>query len=185
MSRRPPNEDRSECAALVTLYESNVDDLYRFCLARTGSRQLAEDATSEAFLAAARTHAAGNGAEVDRPWLFVVARRRIVDQWRATERHRRRTERMRHHSTTAGAYEDSDLLDDGTSERVLSALRSLPTRQRAALTLRYLDEYSVTEVAEALTIEYRAAESLLARGRRSFSTAWHALAAVHYEGWNH
>jgi len=56
--------------------------------------------------------------------------------------------------------------------RVLAALRSLPHRQRTALLLRYLDEVSVSEVAEAIDTSYAGAESVLARARRSFVTAY-------------
>ncbi|MEM8745746.1 MAG: sigma factor-like helix-turn-helix DNA-binding protein, partial [Actinomycetota bacterium] len=52
-----------------------------------------------------------------------------------------------------------------------AALASLPERQRAAVVLRYVEEYSVSEVAEALDVGYEAAESLLARGRRGFVEA--------------
>jgi len=41
--------------------------------------------------------------------------------------------------------------------------------------LRYLDEFSVSEIADEMAIEYRAAESLLARGRRSFKKAWETI----------
>lgn len=65
---------------------------------------------------------------------------------------------------------DDPLDHDG--EAVLAALQSLPPRQRIAIALRYLDDHSVAEVATAMEIEYRAAESLIARGRRSLITAW-------------
>lgn len=80
MNHQPPEGDRLTQDDLVALYEANVDDVYRFCLARTSSEAIAEDATAEAFVAAARAFAGGRGSGVDRPWLFVVARRRIVDQ---------------------------------------------------------------------------------------------------------
>jgi RNA polymerase sigma-70 factor (ECF subfamily) len=64
-----------------------------------------------------------------------------------------------------------DLLED---EMVLAALQSLPTRQRAALTLRYLDECSVAEVADTLDVSYRAAESLLSRAKVNFRSAYGA-----------
>lgn len=157
---------------LDELFEAQFDALYRFCLARTGEPSLADDATSEAFLAASRAFAEGKGADVDRPWLFVVARRRIVDQWRARERHRRRMERLTR--SVRPELFDVVLEDDRgeTAEQVLVALTSLPERQRLALTLRYLDDHSVAEVAEQLEVNYQTAESLLARGRRGFATAW-------------
>ena len=51
------------------------------------------------------------------------------------------------------------------------ALGSLPTSQRSVVVLRYLDDWSVSEIAEGLDITYRAVESLLARARRSLRAA--------------
>ena len=156
---------------LTVLFDAHFDDVYRFCLARSGDRGVADDAASEAFLAAARLFAKGEGDAVDRPWLFVVARRRLCDHWRAERRHNRRLERLKHVSI------QEPLPDEGgvDVDLVLTALGSLPERQRAAVSLRYLDEFSVSEVAEALEVPYRAAESLLARGRRGFAQAWEEL----------
>lgn len=153
---------------LAELFESTFDDLYRYCLARTASRSAAEEAASEAFLAAARTVAAGRGG-VDRAWLFVVARNRIIDGWRSAERQRRRFARLV--ALRPNVEEDSDEADR-LGEVVIEVMRRLPERQRAALALRYLDGCAVTEVAAELEIEYTAAESLLARGRRNFTTMW-------------
>lgn len=153
---------------LAELFESTFDDLYRYCLARTADRGAAEEAASEAFLAAARTVANG-GREVDRAWLFVVARNRIVDGWRTAERQRRRFARLA--ALRRDVAEDSDE-PDRIGLVVIEVLRRLPERQRAALALRYLDGCTVSEVALELQIDYTAAESLLARGRRNFTTTW-------------
>ena len=153
---------------LADLFETTFDDLYRFCLAHTGSRSAAEEAASEAFLAAARTLAGGR-REVDRAWLFVVARNRIIDGWRSAERQRRRFATLV--ALRRDVEEDNDDADR-LGEVVVEVMRRLPERQRAAVALRYLDGCTVSEVAGALEIEYAAAESLLARGRRNFKTMW-------------
>lgn len=156
---------------LAQLFDDEFDSIYRFCLARTGDRAAADDAASEAFLAAARVFANGGGHEVDRPWLFVVARNRLVDQWRAGERHRQRLRRLTQQRQPCDDGGDP-LATTTLADQVVGALASLPERQRAALTLRYLDEHSVSEVAEQLGVNYQTAESLLARARRSFAAAW-------------
>jgi RNA polymerase sigma-70 factor (ECF subfamily) len=155
---------------LERLFDGEFDAVYRFCLARTGDAATADDAASEAFTAAARLFSAGRGDEVTRPWLFVVARNRMIDQWRAEARRERRMQRLIDLRRQQPA-------DDITAvalraDAVLSSLASLSERQRAALTLRYLDEHSVSEVADRLGLSYQAAESLLARARRSFEHAW-------------
>ena len=165
-------EDAAVEGRLTELFDCNVDDLYRFCLARSGDPEMAADATSEVFLAAARLASEGRGVIVDRAWLFTVAKRRLIDQWRTASRELRRMERLGGARARNLGGDLGDEVRFVSAAEVVQALASLPDRQRAALTLRYLDECSVSEVASALSIEYSAAESLLARGRRSFEQAW-------------
>jgi len=152
-------------AELESLYERELATVHGFLVARCGSVHLAEDLTAEVFINAARHFGQGRGTEVTTGWLITAAKRRLVDHWRSAERERRRLgqlrlERPRH-----------DHVADNDDDRVLRALRSLSDRQRFALTMRYLDEYSVTEIAEAMEVGYTTAESLLGRARRSFAQA--------------
>lgn len=155
-------------AHLDALFEQEADRIFGFLVTRSGSSTLAEDLVGEVFAEAARRCAQGRRHEVTGAWLQTVARRRLVDHWRRTTTQRRLGERLRH--TVGHAVRDHS--DDGNDGRVLASLDSLPDRQRAALCLRYLDDFSVSEVADALGIAYQAAESLLARARRSFARAY-------------
>ena len=155
-------------AALSALFDAEASSIFGFLLVRCGSRAVAEDLTGETFVAASRTFASGRGVEVTPAWLLTVARRRLVDHWRATAAHQRRVERLAREPSKPPAPPSDP---DGPVQR---ALGSLPDRQRAALVLRYLDEFSVSEVAHALDVGYKAAESLLARARRSFADALEA-----------
>lgn len=156
-------------AELEELYEREVASVHGFLVARCGSVQTAEDLTAEVFINAARHYAGGRPHEVTTAWLITVAKRRLVDHWRRVERERRRLERLRQERPRHDHVADAD------DELVLRALESLPERQRIALTLRYLDEYSVADIAETMEVGYTTAESLLSRARRSFAKAYGAL----------
>lgn len=163
----PAIETASARQALETLYERESPAVFGYLVVRCGSRSIAEDLTTEVFVEAARRAAEGRVAELSGGWLMTVAKRRLIDHWRRADRERRRLERLQRERSVASPLHE----DDG---RVLAALDSLPQRQRLALTLRYLDDHSVAEVAELMNVEYRAAESLLARARRSFEHAFGA-----------
>lgn len=171
---RQPQSDDERRDQLVRLFETEFDAVYRFCLARCGDKAVAEDLTSETFHAAADALASGREEEIGRPWLFVVARRRLVDHWRRAERERRRVLRLLELGEAQGQTHVEIEPASHQAELVVAALQSLPQRQRAAVALRYLDGSSVSEIAETLEVPYRAAESLLARGRRGFIAAWRA-----------
>ncbi len=150
---------------LGDLFAAEGSAVFGFLLARCGSRDLAQDLVAETFMHAGDRVRAGRGSEVTPAWLRTVARRRLIDEWRRQARGRDRFERLRLQRSEPVPAPDAD-------DAVDRALASLSTRQRAVLTLRYLDDYSVTEVAEALDLSYKAAESLLARAKRSFADAY-------------
>lgn len=162
--------------ALQQLYRSEVQAVYGYLLARCGSTHVAEDLTTETFLNAADRFAEGRGEEVTGAWLMTVAKRRLVDHWRRAASQRERIERFGRElglvARRRGGGEPEGASDDGVRRKVLAALESLPERHRAALTMRYLDEHSVSEVADMLGVGYQAAESLLARARRGFVVAF-------------
>lgn len=157
---------------LRALFVAEADRIHGYLLLRAGSPAVAEDITGEVFSAAARRCAQGHHDEVTGAWLQTVAKRRLVDHWRRSATQRRLKARLARGATLTVPGIDSHQDDD---DRVRDALSSLPDRQRAALCLRYLDDFSVSEVAQSLGVRYQAAESLLARARRSFAAAYEAI----------
>ena len=152
--------------SLTQLYEAESARIHGMILYRCGDRGAAEEITAQTFEAAARSFAAGDGEQVTPAWLTTVARRRLVDHWRRTTRRGRLAERLEGAARTGAGTDGSTELPE-----VWGALDSLPAAQRAAITLRYLDDWSVSEVAEGLDLSYKATESLLSRGRRSLRAA--------------
>lgn len=61
---------------------------------------------------------------------------------------------------------DQNIIDLQTKRRIEAAMKQLPDRQRAALTLCHLREISNIDAASIMEISVEALESLLARGRR-------------------
>lgn len=158
---------------LSALFEREAGPIHGYVLTRSGSRAVAEDITGEVFVAAARRCAQGLHHEVTGAWLQTVAQRRLVDHWRRSTTRRKLEHRLRLETERIGV---APVDADGDDGRATEALDSLPDRQRAALCLRYLDEFSVTEVADAMDASYQGAESLLARARHSFANAYEVLA---------
>ena len=159
--------------ALEELFDREFDTIFKFALARSGDRETADEVAADVFLAAAQALESGAEESIGLPWLYVVARRRLIDIWRRQEREQNRLKRLIDYDRRNQEGEVDDRYPSEHSEnRALRALQKLPERQRAAITLRYLDGFSVSEIARVMGVEYKAAESLLSRGRRSFMDAW-------------
>lgn len=161
-----PAEHRLNAMSLDELFELAADRVYGSTLKRCGDPSLAEEITAAVFEAASRQFAAGRGHEVTVSWLVVVAQRRLIDHWRYKERHVRRIDRLRTEMLVRSGDERQD------ASNVLATLDSLSTKQRAVLVLRYLDDLSVSEIADQLGTTYKATESLLSRARKAFSTSY-------------
>ena len=105
------------------LFDETYENVYRFCRARSGSHEVAQDVAAEVFAEAARRFADGNGEGISIAWLVTVARRRLIDLWRSNERSRRRLEQM-----LAMAQPDP-VVEREADAAVQAALRSLPGRE--------------------------------------------------------
>jgi RNA polymerase sigma-70 factor (ECF subfamily) len=153
----------------VSLYERTVTDVYSYLASRVGDRATAEDLTQDVFVACARRVAAGRA--VDLAWLIGVARHKLVDHWRAQERHNRNLALV--HSAQTRRVEESETIDPGIAAAVLAGLN--PT-YRAALVLRHVDGLSVSAVADHLQRSVEATEQVLTRARAAFRDRYQGAA---------
>jgi RNA polymerase sigma-70 factor, ECF subfamily len=150
---------------VAAIYRRALPQVYGYLLPRCGSVALAEDLTSETFMAAVaavRRDSAGGLEEVSVAWLVGVARHKLIDHWRRAAREQR--------SQELAAGPDCPVVDDPWEEwlnasAAHAALGRLSGQQRAALTLRYLDGLPVAEVAGYLGRSVHATETLLVRAR--------------------
>ena len=169
MTADPAAAGADQGAALLALYDRALPEVYGYLLPRCGDRSVAEDVTSETFLAAVDAVHKGKVPTLTVAWLIGVARHKLVDHWRSTAREERRLHRV---AAEPDADEDDPWdahLDAATAREVLAGMGA---HHRAALTLRYLDGLSVPEVARHLDRTVHATEALLVRARRAFRTAY-------------
>ncbi|RTL69969.1 MAG: sigma-70 family RNA polymerase sigma factor [Hyphomicrobiales bacterium] len=137
----------------------------------------AEDLAQEALLRLWRN--AGNleiGAGGVRPWLRRVVSNLCIDRVRAAK-NTSVVDTLP--EVPAPATQVRHLAEQDLAQRVDAVLKSLPERQRLALTLFHYEGMSQIEVGEVLGVSDEAVESLLARARRTLKAAlkddWQAL----------
>lgn len=161
--------DREGIDAFVDAVDRAIPELYAYLFRRCGVRALAEDLTSETVLAAVRHVHAGNAGAFETAYLIGIARHKLVDHWRRQERERR-------HLTALSGGDDEAATDvvfqPGYASEVLATLNPM---QRAALTLRYVDDLSVAEVARLLGRSVHATETLLVRAKRVFRSRYSSI----------
>ena len=145
-------------------YDAAVPRVYGYLFQRCGrDSELAQELTQETFVAAVGARR-GPTAEDPVTWVIGIARHRLADHFKALERRDRGFLRL------ASRLVEPKVTWIGETEpegRLIAAMRRLPAAQRAAVTLRYVDDLPVREVAALLGKSEGAVESLLSRARET------------------
>ena len=154
--------------AVLDLYDRALPEIHGYLLSRCRDSQLAEDLTSDTFLAAVSAVRRDAVPDLTIAWLITVARNKLVDHWRRQEREERKLRLV--HDAGDEVTDDWDATVDAAVAHGI--LAGLGAHHRAALSLRYLDGLPVPEVAEALGRTVHATEALLVRARVAFRKAY-------------
>lgn len=166
------SEPNAAGEGLLDLYDRALPHVYGYLLRRCDGREAAEDLTAETFLAAVDAVRRGDAPALGVPWIIGVARHKLVDHWRRQERAERVLAAVAGEAAVAPGEDPWDeRLDVAAAHAALASLRA---PHRAALTLRYLDDLSVPEVAAAMGRSVHATEGLLVRARSAFRRAYAA-----------
>ena len=119
--------------AFTLLYQRYVNTVHRYCYRRLGTREAAEDATSQIFMKVLASLPSCRNTSF-RAWLFAIAHNEVID--------RRRRERPIHSLDGAESLHDRSpspeehALASEESRRVQALLRQLPEHQRQVIELR-------------------------------------------------
>lgn len=154
--------------AFRLLIERHGDRPHRIAWRMLGDGTEAQDVAQEALLRlwqnASNWRGGGPGVGA---WLTRVASNLCLDRLRVRTRQSDEAVPERADDTPL-----ADVLIAAEQERaaVLSALDTLPERQRAALVLTYYEELPNAEAAQMLEMNIKAFESLLLRARRALRT---------------
>jgi RNA polymerase sigma-70 factor (ECF subfamily) len=159
---------------LVEAYQTHV---YNMCYRMLGDAESAEDAAQETFL---RAYQHLHRYDQKRPfatWLLSIAAHYCIDRLR----------KRKFSMISMDAEEDENSLDlpdadapnpeaemmhSEQRERIQGLLKRLDGMDRAAIIMRYWNDCSESEIAEALHLTVSAVKSRLHRARRELAGLW-------------
>jgi RNA polymerase sigma-70 factor, ECF subfamily len=157
-------------ASLLSLYDEALPAVYGYLRRRVSSDSIAQDLTSETFLAAVASIRATTASQVSVAWLMGIARHKLLDHFRRVSRDDRNLQAV---AAVVASQDAEDRWQVTLRDDVISAaLDDLRLHHRCALTLRHLDGLSVPEVAQILGRTIHATEALLVRARASFRVSY-------------
>jgi|SRR5215218_4337921 len=134
-------------------------EIFRFVRRRTASVADAEDLTQEVFAnAAASLRASADAAAPTLRWLYVVARRRLVDEAR-----RRRLDAVSL-ELVAGLEQRERAYGDAVARALEQGLERLAAEQRAVVVMRLLQGRSFGEISRVVGVSEAACRMRFKRG---------------------
>ena len=131
-----------------SLLDDHGRDVHRFLIATVG-RGDADDCYQETWLSALRAYPQLRNAANLRGWLLTIAHRKAIDHLR----NRRRAPVPVELPPEASPVPAPELADDELWGRI----RELPTKQRTAVTLRFLTDSAYLEISQMMGISEEAA----------------------------
>lgn len=167
-----------EGRAVAAFYRQHASDVYRFIARRVeGPVEDIEELLQDTMIAAVRSAHRFRGECSVRTWLCSIARNQIMQRQRTDLRKKRipsslsvamdEADMDSAHQQSVGCECSSDLGETlARQEMVRQILERLDPASREALLLRYVDEFSVRDIAQIWNKSERSVEGLLRRARQ-------------------
>ena len=144
---------RSDRSAFAELYRRHVEPVHAFAYRLSGSREVAEEATSATFEKALRSIASFEWRPTGvRPWLYRIVSNEVANIYRrsALADGPRGQAALRELTPDVEDGDSPDLGGVADAEPLRQAVNELPVRYREAITLRYLSGLSADDAAVAM-----------------------------------
>ena len=137
-------------AAFEILYARHRQGLYRFLLGLSGKPELADEVFQDTWLSLIRSTSQPQGRATFRTWLFQIARNRLIDHWRKHGVHQPLHDSYDEqlHAIGDETNDPEQLLNlSRDSQRLESALQTLPADQREVFLLRAHGDLDLAQIA--------------------------------------
>lgn len=134
--------------SFLEVYNTHADAVYRRCFFKVSDKDKAKDITQESFVKLWDYYRNGENIRNSKALLFRIANNLIIDSYRKKE-----SESL---DFLAGngldPYEDDHehIVDQSDKHFALKIIRELPDIYQEAVTLRYVEEMSPTEISEII-----------------------------------
>lgn len=174
--------------AFREFFHDHYPRLYRFALARSSHDVgAAEDAVQVTLSKALRKLDTYRGESQLFTWLCAICRSELADAARKQARYQARVVLIEDYPDLQAVVDSIEAPEDGPEREleradvlrlIAVALDRLPPRYGDALEWKYIEGYSVEEIAARLHVGLDAANSLLARAKRAFKEVYGTLATA-------
>ena len=151
------------------IYETNFKYVYSFVFLRlAANKEATEDIVQETFISAMKGFASYKGSSSYKTWLCGIAKNKILNYYRNTIQKENFV-----YSEEIDYIEDKQdiefmVINLETRKVILETLNNLKPVYKYVLILKYIDDYSVNDIAKYLYKTPKSIDGLLQRSKVSF-----------------
>jgi RNA polymerase sigma-70 factor (ECF subfamily) len=162
--RRLIEASKQQAPNFARLYERYFDRVYAYALTRTGERAAAEDVTAETFRVAFQNLSRFEWRGVPfSAWLFRIAANAAADLHKRTAREAALVTDADH----AAESWDIRFIEAEERARLFELVKRLPGAQRSVIVMRFGEEKSIKQIAQAISRSEGAVKKLQSRALRT------------------
>ena len=164
--------------AFTKLVEEHQTHVYNLCYRMLGEPEAAEDAAQESFLRAYQNLQRYDRNRPFATWLLSIAAHYCIDRLRRRKLSMFSLDEENDDGVTfeiadpASPNPEVESVKREERDRLHILLKDLDATDRAAIILRYWNDYSEIEIAESLNLTVSAVKSRLHRARRALAGMW-------------
>jgi len=164
--------------AFTMLVEEHQTHVYNLCYRMLGEPEAAEDAAQESFLRAYQNLQRYDRNRPFATWLLSIAAHYCIDRLRRRKLSVFSLDEENDEGMTfeiadpASPNPEAESVKREERDRLHILLKDLDATDRAAIVLRYWNDYSEIEIAESLNLTVSAVKSRLHRARRALAGMW-------------
>lgn len=138
--------DNKRKELFANLYDTHVDAIFRFCLFKTGDREVAKDLSQDVFIKLFKNL---NNTDPANPkgFLYTIANNTVIDYWRKSKS---LTEEALPEDFFISLASTEDTEAKAQHSTFLSLLGKLDPKDQEVINLRYVEDMSSKDIAEIL-----------------------------------
>jgi RNA polymerase sigma-70 factor (ECF subfamily) len=155
----------------LQIYDTYADAIFRFVLMKVSTREVAEDIVQDTFMRFWQALREGTVLRSDRALLYTIARNLVIDWYR--KKKDASLDKLLEEGIEFAGNDTHRILEQAEVKEALRAINTLDEPSREALTLRFVDGLSPSDIAELTGDTANAVSVRLNRAVKKLQTVLH------------
>lgn len=165
---KPQQDTGQRNQKFTELYDRTFDSVYGFLFARlSGDPHATADLTQDTFLAVYQLMQDYSGRSAESTWVIAIAKNKLYDYYRSRFRQKDWVEFLDDIEPAGESLEDTILSVENT-DYIRKILNSLPEQYRMLLTLKYMENLKLREIASLTGRTVKSIDGIIQRAKITF-----------------